>query len=77
MHGKFLPQPMSFMLDYHNIVLTCKPKRIKRVPKEYGLRALLVSGKMALKKTVYDFEATVPSDRRLHPRTPRAGYPCH
>lgn len=37
MHGKGLPQSMSFPLDYHNLELAGKPKGIKRVLKERGL----------------------------------------
>ena len=37
MHGKGLPQPMSFAKDYYNRELAGKPKGIKRVLKERGL----------------------------------------
>ena len=38
MHGKGLPQSMSFSQDYYNHELAGKPKGIKRVLKERGLR---------------------------------------
>ena len=37
MHGKGLPQSMSFPLDYYNRELAGRPKGIKRVLKERGL----------------------------------------
>ena len=37
MHGKGLPQSMSFVKDYYNRELAGMPKGIKRVPKERGL----------------------------------------
>ena len=37
MHGKGLPQSMSFPLDYYNLELAGKPKGIKHVLKERGL----------------------------------------
>ena len=37
MHGKGLPQSMSFPRNYHNLELAGKPKGIKRVLKERGL----------------------------------------